>query len=534
MSILIENKVSFSESKLWDWQRGYYNAKGVEAWSSNEVPFEITSNPFIASSYANVIVRFIQDYSKQNPETAQEPFYILELGAGTGQFSYYLLKALLYLLSELDMNNVNIRYVMSDMSKKNINFWKENNAFDTFVRKDILYFAELDLESDFNEIILQQSDIILSKKHCLKNPLTIISNYIFDALRNDVFAVKNNKLYESLVSLTTEEDNINNGQPKDWKKIHIEYEDVEIKSEYYKDPDFDAVLEDYRTNLDNSYFLFPIASLNALKKLKSFSSDKMFILASDKAHTMIQEHQHFGFPKTAIHGNSFSIMANFDAIGRVFEHWSGSKLLQTSYTSFTTAAFFSNLDFNKLPETRLALELSIKNFGPCEYFLLSFHVSSSDQEASLETYISILELSKWNPYIYSILNEQILKLVKNAKYSELEYLAENIHKVAENFYFIPNTSNLFFNIGIFFHDIEMFDKAIPYYKKSLSIFGKEYYTLYNLGICFYKTDNYRASLNYFKQALEYDQEEDLINWIKIVEDKLELLKAKLPFFEEHA
>ncbi|MEM6339064.1 MAG: tetratricopeptide repeat protein [Pseudomonadota bacterium] len=249
---------------------------------------------------------------------------------------------------------------------------------------------------------------------------------------------------------------------------------------------------------------------------------------------MIDEHQHFGFPKTAIHGNSFSIMANFDAVGRAFEQWSGSKLLQTSYSSITTAAFFSNLDFKKLPETRLALENYIKNFGPREYFSLSFHICSNDEEASLETCISILELSNWNPYIYNALNEQILKLVKSAKYSELEYLAENIHKVAENFYFIPNTNNLFFNIGIFLHDIEMFDKAIPYYKKSLSVFGEEYYALYNLGICFYKTDDHITSLHYFRQALEYDQEEGLTDWIKIVEEKLTLLKTKAQLLEEHA
>lgn len=534
MSIQIENKVPFSDSKLWDWQRGYYSVKGIEAWSSNDVPFEVTSNPYIASSYANIIVRFIQDYSRQNPETAKEPFYILELGAGTGQFSYYFLKALISLLSELDMKQVNIRYVMSDISKKNINFWKDNNAFNTFLRKDILYFAELDLESDFNEIILQESDFILSKEHSLKNPLTIIANYVFSALRNDIFSVQNNTLHESLISLTSKENNIDNEYPKDLKKIHIEYEDKEIDGEYYNDANFNAILEVYRTKLDNSHFLFPIASLNALRKLKSFASDKIFVLSSDKAHTMIEEHKHFGFPNTAIHGNSFSMMANFDVLGRAFEHWSGSKLLQTSYTSITTAAFFSNLNFSKLPETRFALGNYIKNFGPREYFSLSFHIYSKDQEATLDTCISTLELSDWNPYIYNVLNEQILKLVKTAKYSELEYLAENIHKVAENFYFIPNTSNLFFNIGIFLHDIEMFDKAIPYYMKSLSVFGEEYYALYNLGICFYKTDDYRESLNYFNKALEYDQEESLTDWIKIVEEKLALLKTEIKLLEEHA
>jgi hypothetical protein len=33
----------------------YYERQGIAAWSNNEVPFRITSNPFIAKAYAQVI-----------------------------------------------------------------------------------------------------------------------------------------------------------------------------------------------------------------------------------------------------------------------------------------------------------------------------------------------------------------------------------------------------------------------------------------------------------------------------------------------
>ena len=46
----------------------------------------ITSNPLIADSYANVIVRFIRDVVASGRFDPGEPFYVVELGAGSASW----------------------------------------------------------------------------------------------------------------------------------------------------------------------------------------------------------------------------------------------------------------------------------------------------------------------------------------------------------------------------------------------------------------------------------------------------------------
>src|SRR5688572_29220218 len=92
-AVVIERNKRFSECHLWQVQRDYFDQQGINAWV-NQVPFYITSNPFIANTYAAVIIRFFQDWVRKNPQAKNHPFYILELGTGSGQFSFYALKRL--------------------------------------------------------------------------------------------------------------------------------------------------------------------------------------------------------------------------------------------------------------------------------------------------------------------------------------------------------------------------------------------------------------------------------------------------------
>ena len=72
------------------------------------VPHFITCNTFIGRTYAKVLHGFIADCYKQDNTSPgeimsenkrmklneKEPLYIIELGTGSGKFSYFMLKAL--------------------------------------------------------------------------------------------------------------------------------------------------------------------------------------------------------------------------------------------------------------------------------------------------------------------------------------------------------------------------------------------------------------------------------------------------------
>ena len=84
-------------------QRDFYAQRGLKAWNEDLVPSYITNNPFIAEIYAGIVAAFLQDcmssaqrgYPSLSPEN---PLRILELGAGTGKFSYLFLRKLTALL----------------------------------------------------------------------------------------------------------------------------------------------------------------------------------------------------------------------------------------------------------------------------------------------------------------------------------------------------------------------------------------------------------------------------------------------------
>lgn len=517
MSILVEEKKRFSESALWAAQREYYDTEGIEAWAA-DVPFYVTSNPFIAHCYANVAIRFIQDWTRKHPESINAPFYFLELGTGPGQFSYYLLKTFLNISERLNIPSLKIRYIMSDFTEKNIEFWTQHEKLKPYIESGILDFAQLDLEND-TEITLKHSGVTLSAE-ALDNPLIVIANYIFDTLRTDIFTLEDSTLYESLVSLETDSGNYENGQPKKWEGVRVKHSPNKITANYYDDEHYNAVLEEYRNNLTKTHFLFPIATLNALKHLKSISKNKMLVLASDKSYSTMEEQDELEHPEVAFHG-SFSVMANFDAIARVFKHAQGDSLLQTPREGITTGVFASGFQFSDLPETSLALEEYVEGFSPGDYFLLHDQVCNEDKNVKLEVYAALLSMSQWDPYVFDLINEQLFDLLDDADYDTLRYLSHNMSKIADNFYYVPGVDDVLFNIGLFFHESEEYGKALPYYEESRRIFGEQHVTVFNIAICYYELGQKDKALALFKRSVELDpKQKDARSWIKTVEKEV--------------
>jgi len=60
------------------------------------------------------------------PLDVNEPFYIIELGAGSGKFSYFMLKALQELKDISDFPVDKIIYVMTDFTENNFKFWRDH------------------------------------------------------------------------------------------------------------------------------------------------------------------------------------------------------------------------------------------------------------------------------------------------------------------------------------------------------------------------------------------------------------------------
>jgi len=495
--VTLDHAKPFSQSIFWEGQRSFYQKKGINAWADT-VPFYITSNPFISYCYAELILRFIQDWTQKDPASAKKPFYIVELGTGSGQFSFYVLKKLTELLAHFNLQNIQLRYIMTDFVEDNIKAWQQHKRLQPFVEQKILDFARFDLEQD-SEINTIQFDFKLSKDQSCENPLIVIANYVFDSVVSDIFKIKQGKIYSSLVSLATPSDNLKNGLPKSWRKVKIRHTDQEIE-QYYSDPRLNKTLSVYRESIKNSYILFPNSALNGLEHLQKLSRHKLFLISSDKGFTNTYDLDEQPYPEIDFHG-SFSLMVNFHAIASYFKQNQGDYFLPTAREGLTTGIFSSACPLAELKEVSYLLQNKINGFSPIDFYNLAIEIEKLYPKVDLKFLASLLELSHWDPFIFSIISERLVKLIEKEDTEVVDQIILNIPKLVDNFYYLPKCDDIFFTLGLLFYAIDDFPSAIKYYNLSAQHFKPGYELFYNLGLSYFNNKNFADAREQFEKAL---------------------------------
>ncbi|CAN0410465.1 unnamed protein product, partial [Phaeothamnion confervicola] len=176
---VLEDFTRCSESHLWKLMMSFYDRKGVESWSQGIVPHFITCNAFIGRSYANVLYGYLRDLAAACEASAldpSEPFYIIELGAGSGKFSFFMLKALQEMRETCPFPAQNFVYVMTDFTEQNFKFWVDHPSLRPFLESGQLEMAIFDAVND-STIKLSRSGIVLAPG-TVKNPVCIVANYL--------------------------------------------------------------------------------------------------------------------------------------------------------------------------------------------------------------------------------------------------------------------------------------------------------------------------------------------------------------------
>src|SRR5215207_7978012 len=149
-----------SESVLWQLQTRYFEQQGVNAWRSGTVPHYITSNPFIARAYAQVVCGYLRDCRAAGLLDESEPIYIIELGAGSGRFGFHFFKKMAELLPHFALQNLPIKIVLTDFAQPTIDYWMQHPVLQPLVEQGLLDFARFDVTRD-DEITLLNTGVRL-------------------------------------------------------------------------------------------------------------------------------------------------------------------------------------------------------------------------------------------------------------------------------------------------------------------------------------------------------------------------------------
>jgi hypothetical protein len=509
----LEENAIFSKSVLWEYQRQYFDAQGIDAWA-NKVPYFVTSNAYIGAAYAEIILAYLHDCNNQKKINAAEPIYIIELGTGSGRFSFYCLK---WLFASPLGKSLNICYIMSDFTEHNLEFWQMQDIFKEYIENGQLDFAIFNLEKD-NSIILHHQRKKITP-HSLSNPMVVIGNYIFDTVSHDAFYVNNAQLYNTLCTVSTDvEQDYSDKQPIDFTALSVDFSiDNKPIENYYEDVVCNNILKDYQNKLIDTHFLFPIGGIRTLSALASWTSQSVLLLSTDKGHSLTEEFKKGGAPSVTFHG-SFSVMVNFHAIGEYCKKIGGDNYELSAHHGTKTHAFLFKDQLKNFAFTKQALHKYLEIFSPSDFLNLHEHIKDTVSNATLPKLISYLRLAHFDPRTFHYLENNIRKLLKDADTLSLASLNATLDQVLLNIYYIPNDFDTYAEIGSCFYEQENYLRALECYQKSVYTISNPAYSWHNMGLCYYFLQNLQEGLICFNKAIALDPTNtDTQEWINILQ-----------------
>ena len=477
---------SLSKSTLWCSMQDYYNHMGPEAWVNEIVPFQITNNIALAKLYTQLITAQINDYiTKHGKEALTEPFHIIEIGAGSGKFSFYLIKTLCAALKTFNLSEKTILYVMTDISEKNIFSWKKHPKLQPYANKNILDFAYYDAIKD-DKLHLTNKTIEINS---LTKPMFVICNYIIDTLPHDAFQISNSKLYETelLIQNTSNDKTVE----QYFNNLTFKFNKNPINKNYYDKQVLNQILSFYQDYFENASFLMPVGGMQLLDNISKLTNNHTVLLVADKGITELSLFNGLDNPDISLHG-SVSMTVNFDALSRYVNMQKGTSLLMPNKSAdFQIGCFILNSSFS-IPHTTFTFNTTLSFFSLFDLFNLCYKEDEQNKAfTTVEDLLAILNLAEWDPNIFYDYHSILLECLECEEITEEQKLmiVYGLDKVWEYFFKLEKAQDIPFAIGMLLYNVEESEKALIYYKHSLDLFGEQEETLYNIALAYQQLED---------------------------------------------
>jgi tetratricopeptide (TPR) repeat protein len=516
---VLQRRSRLSFSLIWDWLKSYYDLKGPSAWTQSQVPTFLASNSYVAKSYAAVLLSFLRENAH-----VQNTVLIVEIGAGHGRLSFLILTHLTRMIQSLGIEQnklAKFKYILTDFTKENVSFCRSNRKLKAFVKQGILDFAVFDVEQDESLSLIESKEVIDYKSglanQSKNNPIVLISNYVFDSLRQDAFRVVNGELYEGVLTVRSDHSSEPDLQdPNLIKRVRFSWHynklsrDDNGKYQYYsgKYADLNPVLNDVvkQEVLANSTLLIPLGAIKCIKAFLRLSGNQLFVLAGDKGYNHAKELIGLREPHIAVHG-SFSMMVNFHFVKSYLKSLYGATSMQTTYyDGFKVNAFFVSPNGTLGSDLgRMTFANLLQGFGPEEFAMLQRAIKEDSKNPSLRLIITLLRLSSHDPDVFFKFRENLLEKVcvpKTMMSSKLRQdLVVDLQRVMFNYYPINPNRDIAFEAGRIFLNLEEYKRASLCFRESLFDVGEHPSTYANLALALEKLGDVKTALEVVDQAL---------------------------------
>lgn len=513
----LENFCKLSESKIWQLLENYYKNSSISAW--DQIPFYPTSNTFIAETYADIIFSFLFDI--ENELDYNKPLYILEMAAGTGCFSYYLLKELQKRKKFFSQfAALKICYIMADFTESNPKNWQQSPKLRQFVDEGWLKFAVFRPQADhelreladpsISPAAAENQEALHLTPGSIGNPLIAIANYFFDSIIQDAFQIKNGKLNEVKVKFMSASD------PSSWDDAKFEDLKVleqydEVSQNYFSDERLNNVLASYQGEFEQASILFPTGAFQCILNLLQLSENNLLLISSDKGFT----------DKTYVRGNRkqpfvahhgvFSYSVNYDAIRRFFEGGGGLSFnTKDDNLSVSTSCNYLLKKSSKLDHSRFNFHEKVdrQNLSNYLYFMqdLLTEVEPQKSREIARAAMGYIRLCNYDPIVFCLAAPRIYFYLDELRRNPLQVklLLEIIEHVRENFFSVQQQYDIFYWSGRLLYGLSQIDEALNAFADSLLTFGESSSALYYTAACYEIKKEFQTALRYYQDTLKVE------------------------------
>lgn len=509
----VEPESRLSTSGLWEIQRNYFNHKGVQAWN-DEVPFFISSNAFISFRYAHLVMQYLLD----NLDAIQDTFYIVEVGAGPGKFSFYFLKAFEKAFKERNLN-IKYKYVLTDVAKKNVDFCQQNERFQDLIENGKLDFGIFDVSNEADFDLIKEG--VKFSKCAQGNHVVFLCNYVFDVITHDMFQVKDDVLNEVRVSLESRYRTFDREKPENLKEISFNYKTYPVEGEsYFDNPILNDILFKYKENYEgqaSAVFLMPTGPVEFVENMKKLT-DNFLIVCGDLGHATLDELSRVTMKNCHTYEGCFCFLNNFHALGEYFKASGGDVLLTNHRRNYKVCLYSHGKSFRKLGRTAGYYKEELESIGADEFVYMNEEFAYNNYRFSIRACLSFLRMSCYEPDTYYHMHDKVIDLLPHFRADVESDLKYALLEVEDNLYHYQSFYDVFSLLGMFHLKLKQFKKAEYLFKQALKYSKDPFVPLRSLGLMYDERGNSNQAVKFYKKALQYKKNDILCkNRISILE-----------------
>lgn len=498
---LVQDWTPFSESIIWDLQRAYFEERGTEAWRQGEVPHYVTTNPRQAHAYAEMIMALRRDHRRLHPESS-DPIHIMELGSGSGKMAYFMLRRLEELCEDEDIAITEFRYVLTDFTQRNVEFWKVHPRLAKYVEQEILEMARFDVTQP-GPLHLQISDTEWGPGQ-LDSPVVVIANYLWDSIPQELLFISKGEAQAVNVNFSVVGEPALMGPKMLLECGEMDYALAPKAPAWMSSPLLKPLLAQYAATVPQGWTLFPASAIRCLSWLRTLSPRGLLLLTADKGAHELSGVISPAPPSWANHG-SISLNVNYHALTQHCAAQGGISFFPDHpYFSVNTGCLLLLDKAADHVKTIRATHKFLNDNGPDTYFTVYKCVRTHLDTVQFRDIAAALRLSLFDSHQLNVYVPRIAALLPSLTAEEASDLLRLLHLCWDNYYPLAEGLDLATSLGSICYAIDAYEWALYYFSQSTDIYGAYTGTFFNMAVCHHMLGDADHAVPLLKQVVAHD------------------------------